>query len=72
MSRLTGKVVDGHVVIEDGALPEGAIVDIFIHDDDFVELTFEEDSELNKAIAEADAEEGSPWEEVRERVFGKA
>ncbi len=52
--------------------PRGAIVDIYIHDDDFVELTTEEEAELNKAIAEADAGEGSLWEEARERIFGKA
>lgn len=72
MSHLTGKVVDGRVVLEEGTLPEGAIVDVYIHDEAFVELTPEEEAELDKAIAEADAGEGSPWEAARERIFGKA
>jgi hypothetical protein len=70
--HVTGKVVDGRVVIEKGTLPEGAVVYVYIRDDDFVDLTPEEEAELNKATAEADAGEGSPWEEVRERIFGKA
>jgi predicted transcriptional regulator len=37
-----------------------------------VQLSAEEEAMLNEAIAEAERGEGSPWEEVRERVFGKA
>jgi hypothetical protein len=70
MSHLTGRVVDGRVVIEECALPEGAVVCVYI-DDDFVDLTPEEEAELNKATAEADAGEGSPWEEARQRIFDK-
>jgi hypothetical protein len=51
MNVVTGKVVDGRVVVEDVELPEGAIVDVYYgnDDDEPYELTEEEDAELEAA-----------------------
>jgi hypothetical protein len=51
MNVVTGKVVEGRVVVEDVELPEGAIVDVYYGDDDDepYELTEEEEAELEAA-----------------------
>jgi hypothetical protein len=51
MNVVTGKVVEGRVVVEDVELPEGAIVDVYYgnDDDEPYELTEEEDAELEAA-----------------------
>ena len=68
MSRLTGKVVDGQVVIQDGTLPEGAIVDIYIHDDDVVELRPEEEAELEESLSEIERGDFVDGDEVIRRL----
>ncbi len=42
MGLITGKVVDGKIVVEDGALEEGASVTILTHDEATFELTDEQ------------------------------
>lgn len=51
MNVVTGRVVEGRVVVEDVELPEGAVVDVYYGDDDDepYELTEEEDAELEAA-----------------------
>jgi hypothetical protein len=51
MNVVTGKVVEGRVVVEDVELPEGAVVDVYYgdNDDEPYELTEEEDAELEAA-----------------------
>jgi hypothetical protein len=51
--EIPGKVVDGKVVVEGDALPEGSDVRVIIPtDDESDELTDEEWAELQEAVAE--------------------
>ena len=51
MSVVNGRVVDGQVVVEDFVLPEGAIVEVHIGDDESdLELSEEEEAELEGAL----------------------
>lgn len=56
MKVLTGKVVNGNVVVEDGSLREGSLVTVVAaeDDDDRLELTPEQEEQLRLSIAEAD------------------
>lgn len=58
----SAKVKGGVIVAEDVDLPEGATVTVVVDDpeDDYAELTAEEEAELEAAIAEADRGEGLP------------
>jgi len=63
----TAKVKDGRLVVDPVVeLPEGATVTVLIDDagDDDLELTPEEDAELDDAIAEADRVGWIPAEQV--------
>lgn len=53
-------------------MPEGATVTVVVDnpDDDYAELTAEEEAELEAAIAKADRDEGVPWEIVRVQLVG--
>jgi hypothetical protein len=69
MSRIfTAKVKDGKLVVDPVVeLPEGATVTVLVKDDadqGDLELTLEEEAELDEAIAEADREGWIPAEQV--------
>lgn len=50
MSVVTGRVVDGRVVVEDVELPEGAFVDVYIDDAPELGLSEAEEAELEAAM----------------------
>ena len=52
MKMSTGKVVDGKIVVEGVELVEGSTVIVLEEDDDPVELTAEQEAELEAAIAD--------------------
>ena len=55
MRVVSGKVVDGKVVVEGDPLEEGAMVTVLAQEDDEdIELTAEQEALLLKAIEEAD------------------
>ena len=59
MKLLSAKVVDGHLDVPEGTLPEGAKVTLLVPEDDSrFELTEEQQKELAVAVAEADRGEG--------------
>ena len=66
MSVMAGKVVNGRIEVEDFELPEGAEVTVYLHGDeeDELDLTPEQEAELEESIAEADRGEVVPVEEV--------
>jgi len=69
MGVLTGTVVEGRVVVKDGALREGADVYIVARDsDDHVRPSAAELAELEAGIAEADRGETITEEELMERL----
>jgi hypothetical protein len=70
MSVVTGKVVDGRIVVEDVELPEGAIVDVYYGDDNDepYELTDAEEAELEESIAEIERGEYVDGDEVIRRL----
>lgn len=68
MTTVTGKVVEGKVVVEGQALPEGAIVTVNIPDDEQISVTAAELSDLNEAIAQLDRGEGVPFDTVLARL----
>jgi hypothetical protein len=64
--------VKGRVIVAgDVDLPEGATVTIMVDDpeDDYAELTADEEAELDAALAEADRGEGIAWEIVRDQLL---
>jgi hypothetical protein len=67
----SAKVKGGVIVAEGIELPEGATVTVLLDDDAEGELTAEQLTELDEAIAEADRDEGAPWDVVRAELFGK-
>ncbi len=67
MKMLTAKVVDGHLDLPVGELPEGATVTLLLPDDDepFM-LTEDQRRELKKSIGQADRGETiDAWEFLR-------
>jgi len=69
MKVMTGKVVDGRVVVDGMALDEGTSVTVLACDDEQgFTLSAEEEAELLLSIAEADRGETISGEEVLERL----
>ncbi len=68
MKVVTGRVVGGKVVVEDGGLDEGATVTIIVRDDETFELSPEEEAALLTAINEADRGEVIEAEEVLKSI----
>jgi len=61
---LAGKVVNGRIEIENGELPEGAEVAVYVRRDEGEYIpTPEEEAELEAAMDEADRGEGMPAED---------
>ncbi|PYQ28412.1 MAG: hypothetical protein DMF56_16520 [Acidobacteria bacterium] len=69
MTIYPGRVVNGRVEVEDGELPEGAEVSVFLRSDDEYIPTPEEEAELEAAMDEADRGEGIPYEEFRREMI---
>ena len=69
MQVATGKIVDGKVVVEGVALPEGAVVTVFADDaENTVRLSPSLQAELEGAIDEAEQEEGVSAEALLESL----
>lgn len=69
MQLATGTVVDGKVVVEGEALPEGAMVMILVREaEETFEVPPELEAELLESIAEADRGETISAEELIERL----
>lgn len=66
---MQGTVVGGRIVLQEAALPEGAVVTVLADDDrPPVKLLPELEAELNAAIDEADAEAGGAGAEFLESL----
>ena len=60
MKLLSAKIVDGHLDVPEGTLPEGVHVTVLVPEDESgLELTEAQQDELVAAVAEADRGEGS-------------
>lgn len=70
MQVATGTVIDGKVVVEGLALPEGTVVTVLTRDDDeeAVQLSPAEEAELLEALDEADREDGVSAQELFARL----
>ena len=69
MQLATGTVIDGKVVVEGLALPEGTVVTVLTRDDEeAVRLSLADEAELVEALDEADREEGVSAEELFARL----
>jgi hypothetical protein len=69
MKVATGTVIDGKVVVEGEPLEEGTKVTVVLREDDeFFELTPEEEAELLASIAEIERGEYITGEELLERL----
>ncbi len=72
MQFATGTVIDGKVVVEGLALPEGTVVAVVTRDNDdeaeIVQLSPAEEAELLEALDEADREEGVSAQEFFARL----
>ena len=69
MGIVTGKVVDGKVLVDGMTLPEGAVVTVITREaEQGVQLTPDEEARLLEAIAEADRGETIPAEELFARL----
>ena len=69
MQVLTGTVVEGKVVLDGPALPDGAVVTVFAEQPgERVRLPPYLQAELEAAIDEADREEGISGEELFEQL----
>ena len=69
MGIVTGKVVEGKVLVDGMALPEGALVTVVTRElSQGVQLTPDEESRLLEALAEADRGETVPAEELFHRL----
>lgn len=69
MQLATGTVVNGKVVVEGEALPEGAMVTILVREaDETFEVPPELEAELLESIAEADRGETISADELIERL----
>lgn len=69
MQLTTGTVIDGKVVVEGLALPEGTVVTVLTRDDEHaVRLSAVDEAELLEALDEADREEGVSAQELFARL----
>jgi hypothetical protein len=69
MQLATGTVINGKVVVEGLALPEGTVVTVLTRDDeDAVRLSPADEAELLAALDEADLEEGVSAQELFARL----
>lgn len=69
MRIVSGKVVDGKVVVEGQPLDEGAVVTILApEDDETFELSAEDEAALVASIAEADRGDALPAATVLDRL----
>jgi hypothetical protein len=69
MQLATGTVIDGKVVVEGLALPEGTVVTVLTRDDEeTVRLSPADEAELLEALDEADLEEGISAKELFSRL----
>lgn len=69
MQIASGTIVNGQVVVEGLALPEGTAVTVLARGDEAaVRLPPEDEAELIAAMDEADREEGIPAEEFLSRL----
>ncbi len=69
MKVATGTVIDGKVVVEGEPLEEGAKVTVVLREDEeFFELTPEEEAEVLASIAEIERGEYITGEELLERL----
>ena len=69
MQLATGTVIDGKVVVEGLALPEGTVVTVLTRDEEeTVRLSPADEAELLEALDEADHEEGISAEELFSRL----
>lgn len=69
MQLATGTVINGKVVVEGLALPEGTVVTVLTRDDErTVQLSPAEEAELLDALDEADREEGVSAQEFLARL----
>ena len=69
-SVFSAKVEGGVIVAEGIELPEGATVTVTVDEpgDGYAEITAEEESALDAAIADADRGEGVVWDSVRDEL----
>ena len=69
MQLATGTIVEGKVVIEGLALPEGTVVKVLTRDEEeSVRLSQADEAELHEVLDEADREEGISAEELFARL----
>jgi hypothetical protein len=68
VTTLTGKIVDGKVVVDRDLSPEGAAVTVIVHDDDMPELSPEQVQELREAIADMERGDYITAEELLEEL----
>lgn len=69
MKIATGTVIDGKVVVESEALPEGSTVTVLLREDEEAfDLTPEEEKELLESIAEIERGEFISGERLLERL----
>jgi hypothetical protein len=73
-TMFSAKVIGGVIVADHIDLPEGATVTVVLDQDTGADAaddgTPDQLAELDEAIAEADRDEGIPWETVRAELFG--
>jgi hypothetical protein len=69
MGIVTGKVVEGKVLVDGMELPEGAVVTVVTREpSQGVQLMPDEEARLLEAVAEADCGETVPAEELFDRL----
>lgn len=69
MGIVTGKVVEGKVLVDGMTLPEGAVVTVVtLEPSDGVRLTPDEEARLLQAVAEDDRGETIPAKELFDRL----
>ena len=69
MGIVTGKVVEGKVLVDGMTLPEGAVVTVVTREpSNGVQLTPDEEARLLEAVAEADRGETISAEELFDRL----
>ncbi|MGE4241952.1 hypothetical protein [Ramlibacter sp.] len=69
MQLATGTVINGKVVVEGLALPEGTVVTVLTREDEqTVRLSATEEAALLDALDEADREEGISADELFSRI----